>query len=405
MKPLHLSLRFVIVLLFLLAAVIPAEAKESRAYQTGFQMWRAADGGFGDWTLSGVQRITGSLELDPESFMPGIDPYPAGSYYEHNFYNGDSFFVGEAISPETPAAFSFTEAIPSWNAETPEGTWIEVLIRADLSGRWTKWYNLGVWASDYSTIERHSVRLQGDSDGYVSIDTLVLTDSKVIASGYQVKVRLFSENGVSTPVVRMISVATSTTPPKKAGEVSTPVLDGRILDVPECSQMVYPDGGNVWCSPTSTSMVLGFWGIDPGDCAPRVHAAVAGVYDWSFNGHGNWPFNTAYAASRGLEGYVARLTSLAEAEHWIEAGVPLVASIAWGKKELSGAPIDSSNGHLVVIAGFDARGNPVVNDPAAAFDEDVQRTYLRSEFEAVWLKASGGTVYLIYPIGHNVPES
>jgi hypothetical protein len=83
--------------------------------------------------------------------------------------------------------------------------------------------------------------------------------------------------------------------------------------------------------------------------------------------------------------------------------VPVVASIAWNKNELSGAPVSSSNGHLVVIVGFDASGNPIVNDPAAASNEDVQRTYLRSEFEAVWLAASGGTVYLIFPGGTSTP--
>jgi len=54
--------------------------------------------------------------------------------------------------------------------------------------------------------------------------------------------------------------------------------------------------------------------------------------------------------------------------------------------------------------GFDAQGNPIVNDPASPTDADVQHTYLRSEFEPLWLQASGGTVYLIYPQGADVPS-
>jgi hypothetical protein len=50
-----------------------------------------------------------------------------------------------------------------------------------------------------------------------------------------------------------------------------------------------------------------------------------------------------------------------------------------------------------VVVGFDAQGNPIVNDPASPQDDTVQRTYLRSEFEPLWLQASAGTVYLIYP--------
>jgi len=150
-------------------------------------------------------------------------------------------------------------------------------------------------------------------------------------------------------------------------------------------------------------MVLSFWSNYTGPCEPVVRAAVEAVYDWIYDGHGNWPFNTAYAATLGLEGYVARFTSLEQAEQWVAAGVPVVASIAWGKDDLTGAPIPSSGGHLLVIVGFDGTGNPIVNDPAAASDNEVQRTYLRSEFEALWLSASGGTVYLIFPPERTTP--
>jgi len=72
-------------------------------------------------------------------------------------------------------------------------------------------------------------------------------------------------------------------------------------------------------------------------------------------------------------------------------------SIAWGKGDLTNSGVDSTNGHLLVLVGFDAAGNLIVNDPASPENETVQRTYLRSEFELLWLQASGGTVYLVYP--------
>jgi hypothetical protein len=50
-----------------------------------------------------------------------------------------------------------------------------------------------------------------------------------------------------------------------------------------------------------------------------------------------------------------------------------------------------------VLVGFDAQGHPIVNDPAAASDQTVQRTYLRHELETLWLKHSGGTTYIIFP--------
>jgi hypothetical protein len=90
-----------------------------------------------------------------------------------------------------------------------------VLVRAELDGRWTKWYNLGVWAGSLETIQRHSVRLQGDDDGYVAVDTLVISAKKATVNAYQLKVRLFSVDGVATPAVRYLSAAYSTAPTKK----------------------------------------------------------------------------------------------------------------------------------------------------------------------------------------------
>ena len=259
MKSLTMSFHLAIVAMIFLAAVTPASAKET-TYQTGFQRWRAAEAGFAGWQLDGVQLDTnGELLFDPATAVPGVDPYPAGGYYGGNYYNAGSFLVGEATSPETPANFAFTEAIASWNASTPPGTWIETQMRAQLGGRWTKWYSLGIWAGETSTVARHSVRLQGDGDGFVAVDTLVLTNKKSPAQAYQVKLRLFSADGLAIPAVKNVSVAYSTSPTKKPGLSSgNPANWNTLLAVPECSQMVYPDGGEVWCSPTSTSMVLGY---------------------------------------------------------------------------------------------------------------------------------------------------
>ena len=396
---------FGVVALLLTSVPMASAADKGPGFETDFDRWRAADGAFSGWALSGVVLASdGALQLDPGTATTGSDAYAPGGYNGGNFYNGGAFVVGEATSPIVGTTFSWQEAIASWNATTPAGTWVETQIRAGFGSRWTKWYNLGIWAEDESTIARHSVNLQGDAAGFVAVDTLVLTDKKATPVAYQLKVRLFSTDGTAIPTVRNLSVALSATPQKASLLPGNSALWNRVLDVPECSQMVYPDGGEVWCSPTSVSMVLAYWQGATGPCEPRVRAAVAGVFDWVYDGHGNWPFNTAYAAAQGLEGYVVRFTSLAQAEPWIAAGVPVVMSYPWKKGSLAGAPIASSNGHLAVLVGFDSAGNPVMNDPAAATDDEVQRTYDREELETVWLENSGGTVYLIYPADHNVPS-
>jgi hypothetical protein len=65
-------------------------------------------------------------------------------------------------------------------------------------------------------------------------------------------------------------------------------------------------------------------------------------------------------------------------------------SIRFSRGELAGAPISASAGHLVVLAGLTAEGDPIVMDPAAAADSSVLRTYDRALFERAWLGGSGG---------------
>jgi hypothetical protein len=371
----------------------------------GFARWSAASRGFDDWERSGTGvNAAGEIVLDPATAVSGTDPFGPGAYSGGTFYNGRSFMVGEATSPVVVPSDGFHEAIPSWNAATPAGSWIEIQLRARVDGTWTKWYNLGVWAADDSTIQSHSVRSQGDAHGSVATDTLRLTAARPAADAVQVRLLLFSETGIAIPSVRNASVATSPRPPPapllKPGD---PSKWNRLLDVPQCSQMVYPDGGTVWCSPTSTSMVLAFLRNETGPCEPRVRAATRGTWDWIYRGYGNWPFNTAYAATFGFDAYVARFSSMRAIEAWIASGVPVIISFSWSAGELEGAPIASSPGHLAVVVGFDAAGDPIVNDPAAPSDSTVRRTYRRSELERLWLRHSGGTVYLIHPRGLRTP--
>ncbi len=407
-----MSRTLVLISLLVLASVaaVSAGAKSGgAAYQTGYDSWRT----FAGWSHSGTAVAgDGSLTVAASGLTAGTDA--PGAYYGGNYYNGGAYRVGEAISPVTSTAFGVHRGDRLVERDdAPRAPGSRPGSEHGSSDRWTKWYSLGVWASGETDVSRHSVRLQGDTDGFVATDTLVLNGKKAPpADAYQTKLQLFTA-GTAAPSVRFLSVATSTAAPDRPSLEPRSHLGPITLPsaVPEHSQMVYPDGGNVWCSPTSVSMVLSYWngylGTDPGDSGPietRVRRAVDGVYDWIYDGHGNWPFNTAYAATEGMEASVARFTSMNDVEDWVAAGVPVVFSWAWKKGEVTGSAVSSSDGHLAVIVGFDADGNPIVNDPAASTNEDVRRTYDRTELETVWLSASGGTVYLIYPQGRVVPS-
>jgi uncharacterized protein YvpB len=200
--------------------------------------------------------------------------------------------------------------------------------------------------------------------------------------------------------------------------------EGIVLDVPAYSQEThigqYPQwdgGGEAWCSATSTAMVLDYYGagptaaemawVDPSYTDPQVDHAARSVFDYAYDGAGNWPFNTAYAGTRGLDAFVTRLRSLTEAEQFIKAGIPLVASLSFKKSDLPGAGY-GTNGHLMVIVGFDQAGNVVVNDPAShliASNDAVRTTYDRESFENAWVPHSGGIVYVIHPADGPLPPA
>jgi Peptidase_C39 like family len=297
--------------------------------------------------------------------------------------------------------------IPSWNARTPSGTWLQLKMRVRSGGSWTRWWDMGVWAKGADTIKRHSVDSQRAGDWRVLTDTLQ-SIGPLYADAYQYRLTLLSKRTGRTPRVRAIYVTASNS--YRNGEVlvgANETLWGKDLSVPARSQMIYSSGGEVWCSPTSLSMVMAYWANKGGrrSLNQEVPTVARGTYDYAYRGNGNWPFNTAYAASYGLKTSVNRFSSLGQVERWIAKGVPVIASISWGRGRLTGAPIPASSGHLLVIRGFTEAGNVVVNDPAADNNSGVRRIYQRDEFHKAWFKSgSGGVAYLVRPENWPVPD-
>ncbi len=180
----------------------------------------------------------------------------------------------------------------------------------------------------------------------------------------------------------------------------------------------YGGGGEAWCSPTSTAMVLAYYdALPPVDEAAWVGADHADAFvddiarrtfDHGYDGTGNWPFNTAFAATRTHKAFVTRFASLRGVEQMVAAGIPVVTSLTFGSGQLTGAPISATNGHLLVVVGFTSAGDVVVNDPAAADNASVRRSYDRAQFENAWLKrgrdgGSGGLGYVIHDRAHPLP--
>ena len=410
------------------ALLAPAHAEPAApaAEHVTFTQW---DFGHHDpgGTYDGTRRAVGPDEhalalATPTGTRSYTDPFAATP-------TPTSYDEGSWVSPRVSTPFGLTELVGSWNAHTPGGSWVETSVQgvAD-DGTTSKWYVLGRWADDDTEFHPTSVRGQADTLATVSIDTLVTRNAHTFDS-YRIKVSLLRPTGSTvTPRVDMVGAMASNVPDTDTPPAAPPttMTDTTVLDVPTYSQELHTGdyeqwdgGGEAWCSPTSTSMVVAYWkqGPTPADYAwvtddhpghpdPWVDYAARHTFDYNYDGAGNWPFNTAYAGRYDLEGFVTRLRDLDEAEQFIKAGIPVVTSVSFAKGDLDGAGY-GTNGHLITVVGFTKSGDVVVNDPASHLlksDDQVRTTYPRQQFSNAWIGHTGGIAYVIHPESVKLPK-
>jgi len=160
------------------------------------------------------------------------------------------------------------------------------------SGETTPWYTLGMW----STSDRSSVSGQSDALGRVDTDTLSARGALFVS--YVLRLRLERDSlDDAAPAVRLAAAQVSDVAYSASTATSTPLSRDPVeLKVPPLSQEVHArqyaqwgGGGEAWCSPTSTEMVVEFWGrgpsaddlawVDPSYADPSVDFAARSTYD------------------------------------------------------------------------------------------------------------------------------
>ncbi|MDD2773853.1 MAG: NlpC/P60 family protein, partial [Elusimicrobiales bacterium] len=332
-------------------------------------------------------KITGGARARPERGVLAVTAQGGAK-------RGRMIVESEPLSP----LFPFDQAVLSASADLPAESFIAYELSAGFAGEknelvWSEWYRLGVFRPDGTSASFDS---QEDAFGRVDKDVLAL---KTPARAFRYRITL--EGPADETVLRLAAVnyrdssrpydedAALESQPKPAGK---PAPWARRLEVPERSQLEQQTRfrGDI-CSPTSLSMALEYCGL--GMDTLRVAALV---YDGGAQIYGNWVFNAAFASAQGLDSFVDRIAGVAEVQHEIASGRPVIASITFGNGELSKAPIKKTKGHLVVITGFDRNGDFLVNDPAAPSSKSVRRVYNKKEFARAWLKNKSGLTYRLY---------
>lgn len=412
------------------AAAVPAQGAAAESVPTdpapveytgwtSYTDWRCGERG-GTRPVAGarpglvIDRPTGSLEY--------TDPHTGTT---------STWDSATWTSPLHTLEHPASELISSWNARTPAGTWLQVeLLGTYTDGAATPAYVMGRWASGDGDIRRTSVDGQTDGKSTIWTDTFSIDDAAAgpLLASYRLRVTLYRKPGSRlTPTLWRLGAMASTVPDRFTVPASVPGAGAGIeLPVPRYSQNIhkgqypeYDNGGEAWCSPTSSEMVIEYWGrgpsaadlawVNPAYADPQVDHAARFTYDYQYQGCGNWPFNAAYAATYpDLQGIITRLHTLNDVERLIRAGIPVITSQSFLASELDGAGYGTS-GHLMCIAGFTPEGDVVANDPASSSDDAVRNVYKRSQFETIWLRTkrynasgkvssgTGGVCYLYWP--------
>ena len=301
---------------------------------------------------------------------------------------GGGTWTGPALSCEPP----WRQAVPSWNASTPEGATVRIEMRARREGRWSRWFTLSDWrgtppASPIASKAKPEDERDDDVGVRLEADTIVAVPPG--ADGLQARVTLACPPGGSGPALRRL------------GAVATSFTDGQLADLPALAGAAVPSDfaptepldvpfrSQGWedaairsriCCPTSLSMVMAHHGIS----RPTLEVALR-CYDPAHDLFGNWAHAAAAAAEYGFSARVARLRSWEAARSLLARGLPLIISISFGPGELTGSPLQNGTaGHLIVVRGLQADGRVAVCDPAGRTADTGRVAYRADQLLAAW---------------------
>jgi Peptidase_C39 like family/Secretion system C-terminal sorting domain len=257
----------------------------------------------------------------------------------------EGFTDGSVIFKADSSGLPFDRGLPSWNGHVPsDKSSFKVLIRF-YKNSWSPWLTIGFWKQNIWS----SYGSTSFSGGKIDIDNAVL-NSYYTKWQFQVVMKRSTSNELSPDLYKLsFYVSDSKTPI----DITSIVNDKpAAIFIPTQHYYQYaldPGIGGDICSPTSVSMVLRSYDIkvDPLQFAKDNYDDYWGMF-------GIWPRAVQNAAEYKLNGAVTRYRTWSETREVLAAGGRIVMSV--------GPPLYT--GHLMMLAGFDAQGNPLVHDPA-----------------------------------------
>ncbi len=288
---------------------------------------------------------------------------------------------GDVTFGPDSSGYPFNRGLPSWNGNAPnDSSSFKVLMRfydAKSGYGWSSWLTVGYWKANIW----NSYGSTSFFGGKIDIDNAVLNS---YFSKWQFKVILKRINSEQpSPGIHKLSFFVSDQ--KTTDNINlTSVINDKPGNIFIPTDFFYqysidPDIGGDICSPTSVSMILHSFNIkvDPLKFARDTYCTYWQMF-------GIWPRVVQNASGYGLDGAVTRYRSWSEAYKVLSEGGRIAMSV--------GSPLYS--GHLIMLAGFDDAGNPIVHDPAKSngYGYKFNKTLLSES----WFE-KGGVAYTFFP--------
>jgi len=281
------------------------------------------------------------------------------------------------LLPDTLPA-PFNRGLPSWNGKAiHEDCGFKVSIRFKYNATWSPWLTVGYWKNYIWP----SYGATSYSAGDIDYDYVVLDDFHTV---WQWRVEFKRQlAGHLSPSIDKLSFYTSDQRTTDNRDLTSIVNDDPpAIFIPTnfvCQYNVDPEIGGSICSPTSTALAIRSYDIevDPYDFA-------VDNFDDYWNIFGIWPRAVQNAAGYHIDGAVTRYRTWSQAYDTLAAGGRVIMSV--------GPPLYS--GHLMMLAGFDSQGDPLVHDPAQQNGEAYE--FNKSSLSRSWFD-KGGVAYTFFP--------
>ena len=281
---------------------------------------------------------------------------------------------------------NFTECVPSWAAISSTNATVEFLIKVRVNGSWSDYitycsggWGLGLQNKCYDT---------SNSLVKLSTDEIKVLNSK---SANAIQFKLILRRTIATnesPKVSLCAFALKGSG-YNAPTYSLDSLPSNVKHVvPKLYQGAVPSIGNSICSPTSSTMLLKYKGMDfTANDSQYEHRYIANLAkDYGNDIFGNWVYNTVTMSAYGFDSYVARFYSVAELCHHIATVGPVACSM---KGQMTSDKKNYyTNGHLITIIGYEYNNGVLTlisNDPNVP---EVECRYSESVFTTTWRNIS-----------------